>query len=78
MAKMLICCRTQLWHMHRIDSKIRCDCQCSRRKRNIIFYLDIVTYAGGHDGNIAYRRKLGYGKHEILACTTAAKRRKII
>ena len=37
MAKMLICCRTQLWHMHRIVSKIRCDCPCSKRKWNILF-----------------------------------------
>jgi len=37
MAKMLICCRTQLWHMHRIVSKIKCDCPCSKRKWNILF-----------------------------------------
>ena len=47
-------------------------------KEILYFYLDVVTYAGGNDGKIAYRRKLGYRKHEILACTTAAKRRKII
>jgi len=48
------------------------------QKGNEIFYLDGLTYAEGNDGKIAYRRKLGYGKHKILACTTAAKRRKII